>query len=105
MSVVSLLVAARLVQGVDLPHHLRIEAGSFAAIDGGIPLHRLWHNISLCGGIELSPAPLFPNGNNMPTSRPSIKNIPVREISIRKRILSMLRFPYGNPRGRYENDG
>jgi hypothetical protein len=63
MSVVSLLVAARLVQGVDLPHHLRIEAGSFAVTDGGIPLHRLWHNISLGGGMKLYTAPIFPNGN------------------------------------------
>jgi hypothetical protein len=50
----------RLVQGVDLPHHLRIEAESFAVTDGGIPLHRLWHNISFCGGIKTASGTYIP---------------------------------------------
>jgi hypothetical protein len=41
MSVVSLPVTARLVQGVSLPHHLRIASGSFAVTGTGSLLRRL----------------------------------------------------------------
>ena len=94
MSVVSLLVAARLVQGWSLHITCELQVGNFAVTGGDNSLHRLVDNMSLGSGVRLSSknVPVREHNRLRDSFTP---NVPVREFFGRKRVVALLVFPYG----------